>query len=124
MNPQCCQSPVRPAGSRDAGQCRPGGVTLIVPPTGVRRGPHTPFVWGVMWSGNWLFWFAAVLAVALTQPDFSFLIAWPSLGACSLFLFLMLGVGMACWAFDQGRRYGVLSVQGDTLTVRTAGPFG
>ncbi len=91
----------------------PSGITLRVPPAGVRRGSGGLFDVGMIWTGCVLLLSVPVVCAGAPWGMYLFLL-----------LFLGIGAALLLGAFHRGRRQTVLAVVQDTLMVLETGPVG
>ncbi len=87
------------------------GLTITVPPVGMRRGSKGMFGFSILWNGFMaVFTVGACLGGAMTDPDaWVFWIVVP--------VFWIVGIVMAVAAVNAGRRKAILDVVGDTLLI-------
>ncbi|MBY0526683.1 MAG: hypothetical protein K2R98_25020 [Gemmataceae bacterium] len=96
------------------------GVTIAVPPVGMRQEAGCLFIFGLIWCG-----FMGVFSVsmALGKPDNDGnMPAWAAIPFVGLFW--AIGLGMLAGAVHMARRRAVLAVVGDRLLVLQTGLFG
>ncbi len=104
--------PLQPAGSGVILETNDAGLTLTVPPVGIRKGGKGTFGFAIFWNGFiavfTFFWFYAG----------GFKIGWELLMIVGfLSLFWAIGIGIMISAINAGRRQAILDVVGDTLLI-------
>ncbi len=102
------------------------GLTLTVPPLGMRKGSKGLFFFSLFWNG-FMAVFTPLMLTGLIKGDVeSDLPDWAILPALIAFLalFWAIGIGMFLAAFNAGKRRAILDVVGDTLVVTRQSIFG
>ena len=104
--------PPRPGDSEVILETHDAGLTLTVPPVGIRKGGKGALGFSIFWNGFMavftFFWFYAG----------GFKIGWELLMICGfLSLFWAIGIGVMISAINAGRRRAILDVVGDTLLI-------
>ncbi len=106
----------KPESSDAALDHTPDGLTITIPPAGLRKGGKGLFGFGVIWSAGTL----AVTIIFLAKNGLSKdLIVLPF-----LFTFLSVGAGMILGGLNMGRRRTVIDVVADTLLINRESIFG
>jgi hypothetical protein len=96
-----------------------GGVTLTVPPPGMRRGYLTVLIIGLVLSSG-VVTVAALIFTTAGKVDWGGMLC----GLPVALLFEMIGIVMVVASIDASRRRAILAVAGGKLLVLTVGPFG
>lgn len=114
-------SSAQPAGSNAVLRPLPDGLTLILPPRGLRKGSSGYLSFGLLWLGMVVF--LNVCTYFLMAKNTFFAGAYVF---ATVFIALFSGVGWAMLgaAIHLGRRKAVFEVGGGRLTLSTDGPFG
>ena len=97
------------------------GVTITIPPLGMRRACAELWYFSLLWNGFMVLFtvgFVASLAAGNAQGD-----VW-EVGCIVLPLFWLVGIGLLLAAIHRGRRHAMLAVVGDSLMTMQAGLFG
>ncbi len=117
--------PEQPASSRALVQRRADGVTVTVPPLGLRHGPARPFLFiSLIWCGLVTLISLAALLSDAKPPDKGGQ-EMPDWGGLIVFgLSASAGIALLLTTINLGRRQAVLAVAGDELHILQTGLFG
>jgi hypothetical protein len=111
----------QPAGSESVLETHADGLTLTVPPAGIRRGSKGLFFFSLLWLAITLASGGSFVAAVINGR----IAGWETLvPVCIIFVFIAVGVGMLLGAINMGRRRAVFAVVGETLMVLQTGIFG
>jgi len=117
----------QPAGSRVTCDHHADGLTLTVPPAGLRRGSKGLFGFALLWNG-FMAVFTTIMVLAMTgvmEMESNIDNVFGLIGAIAFVgLFWAIGIGLMLGAVNAGRRHAVLDVVGDTLLVYRRSIFG
>ncbi len=96
------------------------GVTLVIPPAGIRKGSSGLFGFAVLWCAFMVvFTGFAVFGAASGQSGSN---VWPFVGGCALFW--AIGIGLLLGAINMGSRRAIIDVVDDVLLVNRKSLFG
>jgi len=88
------------------------GVTITIPPVGIRKGGKGLFGFSIMWN---LF---MIVFTSIWAFGGGFKVGWDLLGLLAFFsLFWAIGIGMGITALNAGKRKAILDVVGETLLI-------
>ncbi len=121
---QLQQEPLsQPAGSDISFDAFDDGVTLKIPPAGLKRGSKGLFGFSVLWCGFMIMFTAIFVFVGLAGGDkIEVGSMWVFVAFISVFW--LLGIGMMTAALNMARRKAVLAVVDHSLMVLQSGLFG
>lgn len=111
----------RPPGSTCTVRENTDGLTVTIPPAGVRKGSKGLFVFSIMWCGFMTVFTALAVAMPLIKGNAAGDI-WPFVGFCSLFW--AIGAFMMVMAINMGRRHAIIDVVDDALLINRKNLFG
>lgn len=111
----------RPAGSTVTLAENPDGITLTIPPAGLRKGSRGLFAFAVLWCGFMTVFTTGIVAGPLLGASFSGSI-WAMVGFCALFW--AIGVFLIVASINMGRRRAIIDVVDDVLLINRANLFG
>jgi hypothetical protein len=98
---------------------RQDGVTLVVPPAGLRKGGRGLFGFGVVWC-----LFMSVLTGLIVFTGSKNARGAPGAALAFVGVFWLIGAGMLAGAINMGRRRAILLVENGQLKVAQTGIFG
>lgn len=105
--------PPQPAGSTAILEAATGGLTLRVPPTGLRKAVMAPVIFGIFWCVFVAFFTAGMVAAGVPWPMYLF-----------ISIFWIVGILLLLTALNMTRRQAVIDVVHDTLLVTRQSIFG
>lgn len=118
-SPAPIQVPPQPGESDISVERRPDGITLRVPPTGLRKGSHGLFGFGILWLA-----FVVVIFAFIFLGGFKGQQAVPWSALAFMGLFVLPGVGMFVAGINMGRRRAAIVTMKDRLFVVRESIFG
>jgi hypothetical protein len=110
----------RPADTAVAVDENPDGITITIPPAGLRKGSKGLFAFSVAWCVLMAVFTAAVIRGPLLQGGWGS--AWPFLAFCAAFW--AVGGAMMVGAVNMGRRHAIIDVVDDVLLINRRNLFG
>lgn len=123
--------PPQPASSKAVLRPQADGLTLRIPPAGLRKGSKGLFTFGLMWTGFMVVFttFAALILTGVIEGESNIDSTGELIGAIAFVcLFWAIGLGMLIGAINAGRREAVIDLIGGngpgTLLVTTKSLFG
>ena len=117
--PQFMDVAERPLGSQVEIQRRISGISIIIPPAGLRKGSKGLFAFAIIWC---LFMVVFTCGVVFGTKEGSASNLWPFVAF--IVAFWCIGLGLLAGAINMGRRRATLSVDGSTLRVTQVNLFG
>lgn len=109
----------QPAGSRAQFEQHPDGVTITIPPIGIRRAYGGILLFALIFATV-----GAVVTIGTAAPLFRANPQLPSGAIIVGFIFFCVGTGLVIGAIHAGRKQVVLAVVGDQLLTFETGPLG
>jgi hypothetical protein len=110
----------RPSGTLVTLAENPDGVTLTIPPAGLRKGSKGLFSFAILWCGFMTVFSSISVIVPATTGKFAQ--AWPFLAFSALFW--AIGIWMLIAAINMGRRHAIIDVVEDVLLINRKNLFG
>lgn len=110
-----------PSGSDIEVETFADGLTIRIPPAGLRKGTSGLFTFSLVWNGAMLL-FTTLFVFAMFNHQANNDGMWVVIGF--LALFWAVGIGTLCGALNMGWRKAAIAVAGDSLMVMQTGPFG
>ena len=95
----------------------PTGITLKVPPPGIRKGSRGLFGFSLVWNGFIAVFTVVLIAVAFEDQEALY-------GLLFMIPFWAVGIGTLLSSINMGRRNAVLAVVADRLMIMQTGIFG
>lgn len=115
--------PTRPADSRIEIERFPDGLTIRVPPAGIRKGSSGLFFFSLLWNG-FMTVFSVFCVLGLVQGKANDFDGNEWILGLFLGVFWFVGIAMLLGAINMGRRQAALAVTGGQLMVLQTGLFG
>jgi hypothetical protein len=101
----------------------PDGVTIRVPPAGIRKGSSGLFFFSLLWNG-FMTMFTVCTGYAMLSGQAQDAEGNEWIFAAVISLFWLVGIGMLVGAINMGRRQAALAVTGGRLLAMQTGLFG